>query len=344
MNKLLLFTILFGSLINFAAAQLTIFSDNFESGTPSTDWGIYRANEEVIQAKPMGEAPVALTGGGDFVGYIHDIDISYTGVAIALAGDIDAKDYTIEADVFCYVNNPNGSAYTGLIAYADSSFQGSQAHGIYYKLVADFDASDRFRLYNNQLNFSNFAYTFHEAISATGLYTDDAWHHMKLVVTTVDENTTEFKSYFDGNLIGTHTDAGVDQLGEGRFGIFAFQQSDNGLAGYFDNIVVTQNVTAIEDNEIVATKFKLGQNYPNPFNPSTTIEFDLSKSSHVDLKVYNITGKSVKTLVNETMSAGAQKANWDGTDSNGNSVAAGVYLYSLKTEAGTETKKMILIK
>ncbi len=342
MSKLLLLTILFGCLINFAFAQTIIFSDDFESGTPSGEWGLYRAGEEPLEAVSMGSAPAVLANGGNYVGLLQDADASYTGAAIALAGTEDLSNYTIEADVFCYTNHDSGSAYTGVAVYGDSSV------GTYIKFVADFDGSDRFRLYNNHLNFQTFQYTFHAQISPASSIVDtsEGWHHMKLMVNTVDDTTTEFSCYFDGAQIGdaVYLDHGVDQIGSGRFGLFAFQQSAIGLAGYFDNIVVTTNVSALDDKEIVANNFKLGQNYPNPFNPSTTIEFNLEKSSHTNLTVYNINGMAVKTLLNKTMSSGTQKMKWDGTDSNGNTVAAGVYMYMLKTNAGTITKKMILIK
>ncbi len=345
MRSTLLYLAILFCTVSFVQSQTVVFSDNFESGAASEDWGIYRAGEETIQAKAMGDAPAALEGGGSYVGFIQDIDNSYTGVALALAGDVSLQNYSIEADVYCYVNHSGGSAYTGLVVYADSSFQGSQSHGIYFKLVADFDASDRFRLYNNQLNMGTFQYTFHEGISATGLYSSDAWHHMKLVVATIDTSNTEYTCYFDGELLGTYTDSGIDQREGGKFGLFSFSQgTGNGLEGYFDNIIVTSNVTAVEDENIVASKFKLAQNYPNPFNPTTTIEYELDKQSNVNLAIYNINGSVVKTLVNGTIATGIHKAKWDGIDDLGNNVAAGIYVYSIRTENWNETKKMVLIK
>ena len=134
---------------SFPLFSQVIFSDDFESGTASEEWGLYRAGEELLTAVAMTEAPVALAGGGDYVGYLQDIDASYTGAAIALAGDVSAANYSIEADVYCYVNNAVGSAYTGVTMYSDSS------QSTYLKLVADFDGSQRMRLYNNHLNTKN---------------------------------------------------------------------------------------------------------------------------------------------------------------------------------------------
>jgi len=93
------------------------------------------------------------------------------------------------------------------------------------------------------------------------------------------------------------------------------------------------------DEEIVSRSFSLSQNYRNPFNPSTTIEFDLPKSSEVTLKVFNILGEEVATLVSDRLSAGSYSYEW-----NASNLASGVYLYRLEAEGFVQTRKMILMK
>lgn len=88
----------------------------------------------------------------------------------------------------------------------------------------------------------------------------------------------------------------------------------------------------------------LGQNYPNPFNPSTSISFALSEPARVELKVYNILGQEVKSLLNNQEAAGAHQVVWDGKDASGKSVSSGIYLYKLVTPSFVETKKMTLMK
>jgi hypothetical protein len=85
--------------------------------------------------------------------------------------------------------------------------------------------------------------------------------------------------------------------------------------------------------------FRLHQNYPNPFNLSTTIEFDLPKTSELTLKIFNILGENVATLISERLSAGTYSYDWDA----GN-LASGVYLYRLEADGFVETRKMILMK
>jgi methionine-rich copper-binding protein CopC len=92
------------------------------------------------------------------------------------------------------------------------------------------------------------------------------------------------------------------------------------------------------------TEFALAQNYPNPFNPSTEINFDLPKNAHVELNVFNILGQTVTNLVSADMEAGSHRVSWDGTDSDGGSVASGIYFYRISAGDYSSSKKMMLLK
>ena len=83
----------------------------------------------------------------------------------------------------------------------------------------------------------------------------------------------------------------------------------------------------------------LSQNYPNPFNPSTTIAFDLPKSSDVTLKIFNILGEEVTILVSNRLSAGSYSYEWDASN-----LASGVYLYRLQAGDYVKTRKMVLMR
>ena len=86
------------------------------------------------------------------------------------------------------------------------------------------------------------------------------------------------------------------------------------------------------------------QNYPNPFNPSTTIAYDLPTESIVNITIYDMMGKKIKTLVNEYKAAGFKNIKWDGKNDKNESVSAGVYVYLLQTEKFRQNKKMIFLK
>jgi hypothetical protein len=100
----------------------------------------------------------------------------------------------------------------------------------------------------------------------------------------------------------------------------------------------------IEDGDIIPESFALHANYPNPFNPTTTISYDLPEQSQITLGIYDILGKQIKTLINQSQDAGSKIAIWDGTDNLGRQVSAGVYLYQIQAGAFTQTRKMLLLK
>ncbi len=108
-----------------------------------------------------------------------------------------------------------------------------------------------------------------------------------------------------------------------------------------DNSEVMSRVVTVKTKALVLA---LHQNHPNPFNPATTISFTLPQRLHVNLSVYNLEGKLVTTLVDETMEDGFEEVSWYGRDSKGNPVSSGVYFYQLKAEGKTLTKKMVLLK
>jgi len=115
-----------------------------------------------------------------------------------------------------------------------------------------------------------------------------------------------------------------NQNGE-AFGIF-FALADGTVGQFPEGVASVENITSG-----IPSAYELAQNYPNPFNPSTTINFTILNSEFVTLKVYNIIGSKVATLVNENLSAGSYRFNFDAQN-----LASGVYLYELK--AGTSEK------
>jgi hypothetical protein len=104
-------------------------------------------------------------------------------------------------------------------------------------------------------------------------------------------------------------------------------------------------VTNVNEPSVSISKFKLFQNYPNPFNPSTTIQFDLPKAAHVTLKVYNVLGQEVATLVNEKREAGRYNLEFRPAGSGSEfKLASGIYFYQLRAGTFVQTKKLLLMK
>lgn len=109
-------------------------------------------------------------------------------------------------------------------------------------------------------------------------------------------------------------------------------------------IPVTVKPASVSLGVRTPTHYGLTQNYPNPFNPVTSIQYSVVSPVHTTLKIYNILGQEVRTLVNEVMEPGFHSVNWDGRDSQGAEVASGVYFYRLVAGDFSNTKRMLLLK
>ena len=141
---------------------------------------------------------------------------------------------------------------------------------------------------------------------------------------------------------------GVDSI----YSSFDFGENFTTLKGcIIDGVVYGDTLTVgVEDEETpIATSFRLEQNYPNPFNPSTKIKFTIpsvgtQRAVSVQLKVYDVLGNELATLVNEVLPAGEYEVEFSvGRDSSPD-ISSGVYFYQLKSGSFIQSKKMILIK
>ena len=109
-------------------------------------------------------------------------------------------------------------------------------------------------------------------------------------------------------------------------------------------VTVNTTVASADERSILPSEYALFQNYPNPFNPSTQITFDVPTSEVVMLRVYNLLGQDVQTLINKSMAPGRYTVEWNGNDMLNNDVASGVYFYELRGESFISRKKMLLIR
>lgn len=123
--------------------------------------------------------------------------------------------------------------------------------------------------------------------------------------------------------------------------VFSVNSNGHIFAGTYDGVFrAIESVTAIrERTQQMPETYSLYQNHPNPFNPLTTIKFTLPRSGFVTLKVYNLLGHTVETLVSEVLSPGEYEVDW-----NASGLASGIYLYRLQSEEFDQTKKLTLLK
>ena len=105
------------------------------------------------------------------------------------------------------------------------------------------------------------------------------------------------------------------------------------------------NPTAVNDYfNTIPSMFNVKQNYPNPFNPSTTIEYQIVKQGNVEVAIYDINGRLVKTIVNETQYPGSYTLQWNSRDEAGANVSSGTYFYQVNSNGVQLVKKMLLLK
>lgn len=121
--------------------------------------------------------------------------------------------------------------------------------------------------------------------------------------------------------------------------VTALNGADSVTANSFIITIRRETVGINQISSLVPDQFNLYNNYPNPFNPATIIKFDISKSQFVTLKIYNLLGEEVKSLVNQNLTPGSYNV-----DFNAASMSSGIYFYKLETEGFSQTKRMMLVK
>ncbi|MCX6163525.1 MAG: T9SS type A sorting domain-containing protein, partial [Ignavibacteriae bacterium] len=129
-----------------------------------------------------------------------------------------------------------------------------------------------------------------------------------------------------------------------NFGVIDVTQNDFTVLVYDNLNVLIDSVrlhktSGIENNIEIIDGFKLYDNFPNPFNPTTNIKYQIANNKYVVLRIYNVLGKEVETLVNEKQSQGTYEFKWDGSN-----YPSGIYFYKLTSEGFSGTKRMILLK
>jgi beta-glucanase (GH16 family) len=111
-----------------------------------------------------------------------------------------------------------------------------------------------------------------------------------------------------------------------------------------DYVRVYEASTLSNQAETVSVHIDLLQNYPNPFNPTTQIKYDLPEDTMVSITIYDIMGRSIKSLVNSNQSAGYRSIQWNATNNLGEPVSAGLYLYTIQAGQFRQVRKMVLLK
>jgi hypothetical protein len=170
------------------------------------------------------------------------------------------------------------------------------------------------------------------------MFVDDGSGHTRV---ELQDGNHKYHNAWDPSLIN---DPNLVQIKKGdRFtelnGVLFFSFSNYKLVPRKDNDFVGYLPNGIEDEINLPTQYSLNQNYPNPFNPATTISYSLPKAGDVNLKIFNVLGQEVKSLVNQFQNVGTYTVTFDAS-----SLPSGVYFYSLNADNFSQVKKMMLLK
>ncbi|MGE5806855.1 MAG: T9SS type A sorting domain-containing protein, partial [Ignavibacteria bacterium] len=150
------------------------------------------------------------------------------------------------------------------------------------------------------------------------------------------QNTGTWYDYFSGDSITVSDVQALIPLEPGEFYIYSTVKLPTPEQGILSEIKTS--------SQELIKEYYLGQNYPNPFNPSTEIIFQIVNPSHVTLKVFDILGREVKTLINEEKGNGRHSIRWNGNNNLNEAVSSGIYFYKLDAGSFTNTKKMMLLR
>jgi subtilisin family serine protease len=311
--------------------------DEYKASTYArTHCALYNSKGNVVAAdsslsnlKPIDVSPDAYS----FVADNHDYYVNWQQGHAILTAQFDLRKTDAEPPEFTSLRVLNkNSKITDMLSTGEQG-------------TIEFSAIDYQVDYNNTGRFYYYRYQSINPDSTQLFYREDGtatWN--KLAVSKVIEDTTNLGIVYSADLSSTtqFDSAGidlkfhvVDQSGnssewalEPAFGVGKFRGSNS--TDTVSNKIININLPAA---------FALHQNYPNPFNPSTFIQYYLPKTCHVTLKMFDILGREVATLVDEQKPAGAYQVTFDGR-----SLSSGIYFYRLQAGSFTETKKLVLLK
>jgi hypothetical protein len=248
-----------------------------------------------------------------------------------------------------YIAQWNGSTWSALgnglsyIVYALGTYNNSLvAGGLFSGCAAQWNGT-AWSILGSGCGGGFYPYVFAFAAYGNDLYIAGLY-------TTAGGQTVNGISRWDGTSYHPLGNPPGFSSGSNVFGAYALALYNGGLVagGIFSsaggvgagNVAMWDGLTGIsKSNHNVPDNFSLSQNYPNPFNPSTKISFNLPKSGNVELKVYNIIGKEVATVINGFKQAGSYEVTFDAS-----ALSSGVYFYRLTSGSFSSTHKMTLVK
>jgi hypothetical protein len=311
--------------------------DLFQSGT-DYEWAIQAQVNYSDESQPSW-LTVSPTSGD--LGYNETAEITVDFNAVNLAVGVYTADMIIAHNA---VGSPNTVGITLNVFKVDDNLPPTAFDLVY--------PSDNATIVLTRVNFLDTLYfAWNQSVDPSGdevtyrrELTGDLPEYIKFIVESNEQTTANMYKVPYHHIEYYMHEAGVELI-SGTWTIVATDGTYDTYAsnGPF-NLTIDGSQLNIVDGELVPETFALHANYPNPFNPSTAITYDLPKRAQVTLGIYDLLGKQIKTLVNQSQDAGVKTVRWDGTDNLGRQVSAGVYLYQIQAGEFSQTRKMLLLK
>jgi hypothetical protein len=269
--------------------------------------------------------------------YFDDLELFHPAPQVVNLWDFEttAQDtgwtvFSVSADTFSVVANPDMSGLdtTAHVAKLTVDKSGAPWDGVFNNKITPFvvtadNCKPTLLVYKDKISRVDFKY------EGKGWSTGDTFDTNK-VVNQWDQVSYNFSKYI-GDTVRTITI--IPDFASGASRTYS-------SVNYFDQIELVHKVTGVVETGVSKpSTFVLNQNYPNPFNPTTTISYSIPEKSFVSLKVYNILGQEVASLINNQEEAGPHRVNF-----NAMNLSSGVYFYSIRAGNFTATKKLMLLK
>jgi len=316
---------------------------------PIADIEVYEDNE-----------PITLNINGVF----DDVDIasgdSLTITAVSLADTLVTVEYDSDGLPFL-VFMENGNGETDVIVIAEDIFGLTANDTVHVTILPVNDAPTEFGLLSpldstelfitpndisqeltllvtwessSDVDGDDLSYEF---VLYNGVYGPDT---PVLIDTVLSDTVLHIPYVYIAELVGMsgQTSISADWV------VFTTDGIDTTMSNHVWSILFDASDVLSIDGGVVPDKFALHQNYPNPFNPVTTLRYDLPEDALVNITIYDMMGRQVKTLINDQQTAGYRSLQWYATNDAGSPVSAGIYLYMIQAGDFRQTKKMVLLK
>jgi hypothetical protein len=309
--------------------------ENYEDNCMGDSWNISQCNR------------MDCNGDCNGVAYYSDVCGKCVG-GNAEPDCLTAEFYIYSSDGYRINGDPVNLVDTFYSAIHIENFQEEQIEGInfeiqYDPLILNLDGwSLQPEYLSEELSdstiFRDDSYVLLDSLQENGFFNVGIYNESDSLIYYPDAGNLIFFRFLTIGNLGDNTTININEL---QIEEYAMTQA-NFIS---KTIYIVEELSVISDpGELIPKNFSLGQNYPNPFNPITTIGYSVPNNEIVQIKIYNIRGQIIKSLIHSMHHPGNYEIIWDSTNHSGILVPAGIYLYALETESFQTVKKLVLLK